>query len=57
VGISERHNGWGEQNISSVLKVPRHYPFVLQLHTVINEQGYGLAENVSICAAESEHLR
>jgi hypothetical protein len=30
VGSSERHYGWGEQNISSVLKVPRHCPFVLQ---------------------------
>jgi hypothetical protein len=29
VGSSERHDGWGEQNISSVLKVPRHCPFVL----------------------------
>jgi hypothetical protein len=29
VGGSERHYGWGEQNISSVLKVPRHCPFVL----------------------------
>jgi hypothetical protein len=29
VGSSERHYGWGEQNISSVLKVPRHCPFVL----------------------------
>jgi hypothetical protein len=28
VGSSERHYGWGEQNISSVLKVPRHCPFV-----------------------------
>jgi hypothetical protein len=26
---SERQYGWGEQNISSVLKVPRHCPFVL----------------------------
>jgi hypothetical protein len=26
---SERHYGWGEQNISSGLKVPRHCPFVL----------------------------
>jgi hypothetical protein len=26
---SERHYGWGGQNISSVLKVPRHCPFVL----------------------------
>jgi hypothetical protein len=29
VGSSERDYGWGEQNISSVLKVPRHCPFVL----------------------------
>jgi hypothetical protein len=29
VGSSERHYGWGEQNISSVLKVPRPCPFVL----------------------------
>jgi hypothetical protein len=29
VGGSERHYGWGEHNISSVLKVPRHCPFVL----------------------------
>jgi hypothetical protein len=29
VDSSERHYGWGEQNISSVLKVPRHCPFVL----------------------------
>jgi hypothetical protein len=29
VGSSERHYGWGKQNISSVLKVPRHCPFVL----------------------------
>jgi hypothetical protein len=29
VGSSERHYGWGEQNISSVLEVPRHCPFVL----------------------------
>jgi hypothetical protein len=29
VGSSKRHYGWGEQNISSVLKVPRHCPFVL----------------------------
>jgi hypothetical protein len=29
VGGSERHYRWGEQNISSVLKVPRHCPFVL----------------------------
>jgi hypothetical protein len=29
VGNSERHYGWGERNISSVLKVPMHYPFVL----------------------------
>jgi hypothetical protein len=29
VGGSERHYGWGEQNLSSVLKVPRHCPFVL----------------------------
>jgi hypothetical protein len=29
VGSSERHYGWGEQNISSVLKVPSHCPFVL----------------------------
>jgi hypothetical protein len=29
VGSSERHYGLGEQNISSVLKVPRHCPFVL----------------------------
>jgi hypothetical protein len=29
VGSSERHYGWGEQNISSVLKVPRYCPFVL----------------------------
>jgi hypothetical protein len=29
VGSSERHYGWGGQNISSVLKVPRHCPFVL----------------------------
>jgi hypothetical protein len=29
VGSSERHYGWGEQNISSVLKVPRHCLFVL----------------------------
>jgi hypothetical protein len=29
VGNSERHYGWGEQTISSVLKVPRHCPFVL----------------------------
>jgi hypothetical protein len=29
VGSSERHYGWGEQNISSVLKVPKHCPFVL----------------------------
>jgi hypothetical protein len=29
VGSSERHYGWREQNISSVLKVPRHCPFVL----------------------------
>jgi hypothetical protein len=30
VGSSERHHGWGEQHISSsVLKVPRHCPFVL----------------------------
>jgi hypothetical protein len=28
VGNSERHCGWGEQNISSVLKVPRYCPFV-----------------------------
>jgi hypothetical protein len=31
VGSSERHYGWGEQNISSVLKVPRHCPFVLRV--------------------------
>jgi hypothetical protein len=24
VGGSERHYGWGEQNLSAVLKVPRH---------------------------------
>jgi hypothetical protein len=29
MGGSERHYGWGEQNLSSVLKVPRHCPFVL----------------------------
>jgi hypothetical protein len=29
VGGSEIHYGWGEQNLSSVLKVPRHCPFVL----------------------------
>jgi hypothetical protein len=29
VDSSERHYGWGEQNILSVLKVPRHCPFVL----------------------------
>jgi hypothetical protein len=29
VGSSERHYGWGEQNISSVLNVPKHCPFVL----------------------------
>jgi hypothetical protein len=29
VGGSERHYGWGEQNLSSVLKVPWHCPFVL----------------------------
>jgi hypothetical protein len=29
VGGSERHYVWGEQNSSSVLKVPRHYPVVL----------------------------
>jgi hypothetical protein len=29
VGSSERHYEWGEQNISSVFQVPRHYPFVL----------------------------
>jgi hypothetical protein len=29
VGGSERHYEWGEQNISSILKVPRHCPFVL----------------------------
>jgi hypothetical protein len=29
VGGSERHYGWGEQNLSSVLKVPRNYPFVI----------------------------
>jgi hypothetical protein len=29
VGGSERDYGWGEQNLSSVLKVPRHCPFVL----------------------------
>jgi hypothetical protein len=29
VGSSERHYGWGQQNIPSVLKVPRHCPFVL----------------------------
>jgi hypothetical protein len=29
VGSSERHYGWEEQNLSSVLKVPRHCPFVL----------------------------
>jgi hypothetical protein len=30
VGGSERHYGWGGgQNLSSVLKVPRHCPFVL----------------------------
>jgi hypothetical protein len=29
MGSSERHYGRGEQNISSVLKVPRHCPFVL----------------------------
>jgi hypothetical protein len=29
VGSSERHYGWGEQNISLILKVPRHCPFVL----------------------------
>jgi hypothetical protein len=29
VGSSERHYWWGEQNISSVLKVPRHCQFVL----------------------------
>jgi hypothetical protein len=28
VGSSERLYGWGEQNISSVLKVPGHCPFV-----------------------------
>jgi hypothetical protein len=27
VGSSERHYGWGEQNISKVWKVPRHCPF------------------------------
>jgi hypothetical protein len=26
---SERYYGWGEHNLSSVLKVPRHCPFVL----------------------------
>jgi hypothetical protein len=26
---SERHCGWGELNLSSVFKVPRHCPFVL----------------------------
>jgi hypothetical protein len=29
VGGSERHYGWGEQNLSSVLKFPRHCPFAL----------------------------
>jgi hypothetical protein len=29
VGGSERHYGWGEHNLSSVLKVLRHCPFVL----------------------------
>jgi hypothetical protein len=29
VGGSEGHYRWGEQNLSSVLKVPRHCPFVL----------------------------
>jgi hypothetical protein len=29
VGGSERHYGWGEQKLSSVLKVPRRCPFVL----------------------------
>jgi hypothetical protein len=29
VGSSERHYGCGEQNISSVLKVPRLCPFFL----------------------------
>jgi hypothetical protein len=29
VGSIDRHYGWGEQNISSVLKVPRHCPFDL----------------------------
>jgi hypothetical protein len=29
VGGSERHYGRGEQNLSWVLKVPRHCPFVL----------------------------
>jgi hypothetical protein len=29
VGSSERQYGWGKKNISSVLKVPRHCPFVL----------------------------
>jgi hypothetical protein len=29
VGGSERHYGWGGTDLSSVLKVPRHCPFVL----------------------------
>jgi hypothetical protein len=29
VGGSDRQYGWGEQNLSSVLKVPRHCPFIL----------------------------
>jgi hypothetical protein len=29
VGGSERDYGWAEQNLSSVLKVPSHCPFVL----------------------------
>jgi hypothetical protein len=29
VGGSERNYGWGEQNFSSVFKVPRHCSFVL----------------------------
>jgi hypothetical protein len=29
VGGSERGYGWGEQNLTSVLKVPIHCPFVL----------------------------
>jgi hypothetical protein len=37
VGSSERHYGWGggEQNLSSVLKVPRHCPFVLLVNVTM----------------------